>query len=124
MKIVDRYVPIMDTQAENYAHELEYYIGESRIFDIPQSIRDKFNNKEATILDLGTGRGRIVDAMRSKGYKFFGIDYSDIITAGKSPEGKARADARQLPFGDQTIDIIVSMGLVDEILYKQGGGGL
>ncbi len=119
--IVDRYVPIADDGPSGYVAGIEHYIGESRIFEIPDQLREKFRRGEAKILDIGTGKGGVVEELRKRGYKnAVGVDYSSIIGKGTSSEGKVRGDVRRLPFPDEVIDIIISMGIVDEYLYKQG----
>lgn len=69
---------------------------------------------EATLLDVGTGladipaRARALAARRKVRLRTFGIDEAETLArvTGDILDGSACADARHLPFGDSSIDVV------------------
>ncbi len=83
---------------------------------IPEELREKIRNKKAKILDIGTGKGLAVDFLLEEGYQACGIDYQNLNP--EKTENKIIADAAQVPFADNTFDIIMSIGGIDPVFYR------
>jgi ubiquinone/menaquinone biosynthesis C-methylase UbiE len=79
-------------------------------------------------LDVGCGRGEIVQHCARLGAHAFGIDYAPVAArmtrdligdeARSSPPGKmgvCRADAKYLPFADQTFDRVLMFDIVEHL---------
>ncbi len=96
--------------------------------------------KGARILDLGCGSGFSMEVLDSKGYKSVGIDISDKMLqfAKESGFDVRKADARELPFEDESFDGILSISMLQWLgkkdvekvalecyrVLKQGGTGI
>jgi len=112
------YIPIADqneTEAKKYANELvlKEILKKS---EIPEELKEKIRNKEVKILDIGTGRGLLVDYLSKEGYQICGIDYQNLEP--ENTENKLIADADKLPFTDESFDIIVMIGCIDPYIYQ------
>jgi SAM-dependent methyltransferase len=70
---------------------------------------------DATLLDVGTGladipaRARTLAATRHLRLRTFGVDEAETLArvTGDILDGSACADARKLPFGDASVDIVI-----------------
>ncbi|HYZ08370.1 MAG TPA: class I SAM-dependent methyltransferase [Pseudonocardiaceae bacterium] len=61
-------------------------------------------------VDVGCGTGLHVDVLQTRGYLVSGVDYSvDQLRVAVTRLPVARGDARRLPFGLATVDLVVSM---------------
>ena len=69
----------------------------------------------ATVVDLGTGTGRMLELLANKGKQLFGVDQSrDMLAIARANIERAalkhvqirQADIYQLPFGDATADLV------------------
>ncbi len=70
------------------------------------------------VLDIGTGRGYFVDACRKAGLNAYGVDArNDVYTGDKSRF--VLADARQLPFGNESFDLVYETLFFDDLLVLQ-----
>src|SRR5271156_2994123 len=78
------------------------------------------------VLEVACGRGGFAALMASKGAAMFGADFSGAaldIARGRSTErGKeslpaafAQADAQQLPYPDETFDVVVSCETIEHL---------
>jgi ubiquinone/menaquinone biosynthesis C-methylase UbiE len=77
---------------------------------------------KGTSLEIGCGCGILVKAMRNKGAKAFGMDISEYATSEACSEFIIRADARKLPFHDDSFDLVHSwavLGYNDEAETRQ-----
>src|SRR3989304_9892130 len=88
------------------------------------------NVKDKKILDVGCGSGIFVMDFVKGGAKVFGIDYSqkmlDLakkeLDFYKIPKGKyvlKKADATNLPFRNNTFDLLLATGLTDYLTDEQ-----
>jgi len=85
-------------------------------------------NKDALILDLGSGRGRLPFELVKLGFRLIGVDYvSDIVkNNNKEVSGQAlndrlrfvEADVLELPFTDSGFDAVVDVGLLQHLDLK------
>lgn len=73
------------------------------------------------ILDLGTGRGRIVELFRAAGYEAYGLDYlrEPLVEARQQsagdPERFVQADAFKPPFRSNLFSGLVDYGLLHHV---------
>lgn len=79
---------------------------------------------DARGLDLGCGQGWYLAAMRARGYRVDGTDYSigQLRRAAAAPAGVGRvvqADAQALPFGDATYDFVYSINAIHHLLSAE-----
>jgi SAM-dependent methyltransferase len=83
-----------------------------------QAVLDFLGEGPGTILDIGTGSGRLVLALEERGWTAWGIDGSPAmveLARARVPEAAERlleARAEQLPFEDGTFDAVASMGVI------------
>jgi SAM-dependent methyltransferase len=76
---------------------------------------------DKTMLDLGTGEGRIVDLFSTKGFSAFGIDYlleaiqQAVEVTGTSRSSFLVADMFGLPFRESSFDVVVDYGLLHHV---------
>ena len=92
----------------------------------------------ARVLELGCGAGTYVQLLAGLGHRPVGLDYSlPSLSRARAadPEGRyLAADAYSLPFGDQSFDLVMSIGVLqtlsqperalDEMTRLLRGGGL
>ncbi|MDH5442571.1 MAG: class I SAM-dependent methyltransferase [Candidatus Nomurabacteria bacterium] len=79
----------------------------------------------AMLLELGSGRGLLVNKLVENGYRVLGVDYIKNIVDKNNADlklqkmsDKARfvvGDARDIPFTDDSFDVVVSVGLLQHI---------
>jgi 2-polyprenyl-3-methyl-5-hydroxy-6-metoxy-1,4-benzoquinol methylase len=71
------------------------------------------------ILDIGCGRGELVQACAEKGSNAIGIDYSPAaVKMSKNWKGNAviiQASATALPFGEEVFDKVIMLDLVEHL---------
>ena len=65
-----------------------------------------------TILDLGTGRGVYTQHLRERGFKAYGVDLRSVFM--KREKYFINADARQLPYPDNSFDFVV-----ESLMFRQ-----
>lgn len=76
------------------------------------------NYLKGTVLDVGTGCGYMVKHLQDRGIDCYGLE-GDAARAGfarsitKQPEKIIQADARHMPFPDNTFDLVLSTMLYD-----------
>ena len=72
------------------------------------------DRKAKTVLDVGCGCGYLVLKMREKRIEAIGVDFSDY--AGEFiPEHFVKADANNLPFPDNSFDVVVSKDFFEHL---------
>lgn len=84
---------------------------------------NKLRSKDALILDLGCGTGRLLPMVHRKGHKAFGTDFSanSIKTAHKFIRRNGTqchlmvSDAEYLPFKDRVFDGVICWGLLEYV---------
>lgn len=73
--------------------------------------------RDGLILDAGCGTGRWPIYLRRRGYPMLGVDISHeaaVIAKSDEPElGITQADVWQLPFKSQSLDAVLSLGVVE-----------
>ncbi len=69
--------------------------------------------KSKKILEVGVGKGRMVNILRDNGVdaEFYGVDITD--NAKRSGSIAVMGDARKLPFRDNTFDLVYSLGVIE-----------
>ncbi|RJR13598.1 class I SAM-dependent methyltransferase [Candidatus Parcubacteria bacterium] len=69
--------------------------------------------KQGKILEVGSGNGNFLEHMRAKGLDVEGVDIA--------PRGPnvLKADAKHLPYNDETFDLIISKQVFDGVVYDQ-----
>ncbi len=75
-------------------------------------LKEIHKTQSGKILDVGCGNGNLFSFLSNEQYELFGIDFSEnmVAEAKKNCKDKASfsvADAEELPFSDDTFDIIV-----------------
>jgi len=85
------------------------------------------DNSEISILDAGCGPGIYVSLLLEEGFQVQGVDYSkEVIAVAKErvSKGKNRfavADVYDLPFADDSFDIVLCLGLFQSVDdYERG----
>ncbi|MFC1962422.1 class I SAM-dependent methyltransferase [Chloroflexota bacterium] len=71
--------------------------------------------KDAKILDVGCGSGKLTQLWHGKGYYVLGLDVSDESLKFTDSRGirVVKADVRNLPFKDGAFDLVYSDGLLE-----------
>lgn len=86
---------------------------EERIALFPELLN---NLKAKTALDVGCGPGNYCELLLGKGFEVTGVDYSQnmLARAEKNAPGAkyVRANAYELPFKDQSFDLVISIGVM------------
>jgi SAM-dependent methyltransferase len=100
------------TEASGSQHMMEdYLIPLLKRFDIPT---------EGKILSVGCGGGWDVETLTKRGYHAWGIDNGGRVMVWKDRtcvEALSVSDALQLPFPDDTFDLVLSEGVIEHIGY-------
>ncbi len=70
--------------------------------------------KGAKILDLGCGSGFSMEVLKELGYEVLGVDISEKMLGFAKAQGfnVVRADARELPFEDESFDGLLSISML------------
>ena len=68
------------------------------------------------VLEIGTGKGLMLKAMRSAGVDVVGVDRNP---RGDQIEGTAKARVEALPFEDATFGVVISLSVFDTEVYEQ-----
>lgn len=81
-----------------------------------------FIEPNSKVLDLGCGNGRLIDFLKDKNIKYFGIDFSEeLIKMAKNKYGNnfQVADILNLPFSDNYFDTIWSIAVFHHIPSRE-----
>jgi ubiquinone/menaquinone biosynthesis C-methylase UbiE len=80
---------------------------------------------EATVLDIGCGRGQLAFLLAEIGYKVIGIDYIEKIVKINNEEVKAKqlggklafvsGDVFDIPLTDSSFDVVIDSGLLHHV---------
>jgi 23S rRNA (guanine745-N1)-methyltransferase len=80
--------------------------------------------KPANALDVGCGSGELVKLLRTCGVQSYGIDVvsnsKHWALAGTEPSSLFCADATSMPFGNNTFDFVMSLGVIEHIGTTHG----
>ncbi len=89
-------------------------------------IAERITNPKAQILDVGCGAGFLSNDLGKLGFDVTGIDLSEdsLRVAGEHDTSKSvkyiTADALQLPFADETFDVVTAMDFLEHIEDQKG----
>lgn len=86
--------------------------------DYTDSLANRLISEYGTcrILDIGTACGHLVKTLREKGCDAWGMDISDYALSDSCAKGYViKGDVRNIPFKDNSFDLIVSQGLWEYI---------
>jgi len=82
--------------------------------------------ENARVLDVGAGRGELVRAARDRGASLaVGLDFSSAaVRLGQRAVGGdrvafVRADARSLPLGDQSVDVVLCTDVIEHLVPEE-----
>lgn len=70
-----------------------------------------------SILEVGSGRGAVVDTLRQENVNIIGVDVRPRASSPEVPQVSARIE--QLPFSDSIFDIVFSSSVFDDFDYNQ-----
>lgn len=70
----------------------------------------------ATVVEIGSGAGVLLEALRQKGFDAVGID---LRPRGNSSLPQAGARLEQLPLADNSVDAFVSVSTFDSVTYAK-----
>ncbi len=74
-------------------------------------------NKDTKILEIGSGNAKMLDYFKKLlGKNVVGVD---VRSRGNRDSPQVIARAEQLPFADQSFDVIFSVGAFDQEIYNQ-----
>ncbi len=118
--------PEDETTAEEYFEKFgEAYASSNAIKNIQRKITLRAIElagwpKGAKILDLGCGSGFSMEVLVEKGYKTVGIDISEkmVELAKKAGYEALKADAKELPFEDESFEGILSISMLQWLRPK------
>ncbi len=118
--------PEDETTAEEYFEKFgEAYASSNAIRNIQRKITLRAIelarwSKGAKILDLGCGSGFSMEVLVEKGYKTVGIDISEkmVELAKKAGFEAIKADAKELPFEDESFEGILSISMLQWLKPK------
>lgn len=71
---------------------------------------------DAQILEVGSGSGVLLDLLKKKGLSAIGVDARP---RGGTPENVVAARIEQLPFKDETFDLVLGAAVFDSRAYHQ-----
>lgn len=72
--------------------------------------------KDSKILEIGSGQGILLNVLKEKGYAVVGVDAFPRAEANP-PQVAARIE--QLPFPDNTFDVVLGVAVFDSHVYSQ-----
>jgi ubiquinone/menaquinone biosynthesis C-methylase UbiE len=70
------------------------------------------------VLDLGSGKGRLVSALAKGGVNAYGVDLRNAME--RDEDRLVIADARALPFADRSFDLVTERMMLMDMLELQG----
>ncbi len=119
-KVKNRDRPENKTTAEEYFEKYgEDYAKSNAIRNIQHKITLRAIElaqwpKRAKILDLGCGSGFSMEVLTERGYDVVGVDISDKMLKFAKEAGfnVLKADARELPFEDESFDGVLSISML------------
>jgi SAM-dependent methyltransferase len=116
--------PHFDELAGAYAGEIPQHMRDrlldTKLAHLQDALRTHGIADGARGLDLGCGQGWYLTAMRARGYRVDGTDYSvgQLRRAAAEPAASGRvvqADAQALPFGDASYDFVYSINAIHHL---------
>jgi ubiquinone/menaquinone biosynthesis C-methylase UbiE/CelD/BcsL family acetyltransferase involved in cellulose biosynthesis len=114
--VADKWIDLYDVEDD---HLDEHAFRLRRSFAV--EVVDHEFDRSTTVLDLGCGAGPVTVALRARGFRCVGVDYSaDMLTAARdrlAAEGYTggallRADSVALPFRDASFACVVCLGVI------------
>lgn len=72
-------------------------------------------NPEGKFLDIGSGKGALIEYARTQGIDMIGVDREP----RNNFSNQVAAHVEQLPFRDETFDYVTSVGTFDTSVYQQ-----
>jgi len=102
----------MEKFDKKYYDDIWGHIGGVHRHDYCESLADRLISKYGKVrfLDIGCGCGHLVKLLREKGAEAYGIDVSEYVVAN-SHGNVLLGDVRDLPFKDNSFDVVFSQGL-------------
>lgn len=71
-------------------------------------------NKNMRVVEIGSGNAKFLEYLRIKGIKAVGVD---INPRGRYKEAQVQARIESLPFGDESVDIVLANMVFDNKVY-------
>jgi ubiquinone/menaquinone biosynthesis C-methylase UbiE len=114
--VADKWIDLYDSE-EDLLDEHAFRLRRSFAVEL---VDGEFSSR-TPILDLGCGAGPVTVALRARGFRCIGVDYSaDLLTAARGrldaegwPSGELlRADSVALPFRDASFPCVVCLGVI------------
>ena len=97
--------------SDEYYTELRY-----RYLKQMMSEYDISLGKDSKVLEIGSGNGLLLEKMKRDGFNVVGVDARPRAQKD-TPQAAARAE--QLPFADDTFDLVISSRVFDDTVYEQ-----